>query len=266
MGCSASVATTDAGGSSAKGARQPNAKLKPGEKPAHSVEEITAVDVGEEEDDDDDIGVTPPGPASEQRNPKSAFNFISMPSNSADEAARTAAAVERSMTLVPVTQSFSVEEITDEDLDNANASPRVPKMSEAVLKKYQAQKELLTDLPISFESKKHYFPAQSDAGDAFKTPRRTLSAPELSERSDRDKNSPFPSVAGSPGREEVQENAAAFPTIKPRRQRISKAESTGHLPMIDSKAEPVRVAAMALDQKRMRDEFDRNSRFKHKPR
>jgi len=255
------------GGSAASPGTSPSAPAKE--------EPVVAFQAEPDVDEDDDIeSITPVGHHATQvhdgRNSKSAMAFAHNPTPE-----ETQAAIERSLTLNPgrpaspltiespndSRMSTDVVALIDEPIpfnleQSPRSSPRTQK-SVSVPDRFSPP-AARAKLPHSFEEqndnyeKKHYFPDASPtwgvkADDKDRSTFWSSSAPDDKPSAAGAKRDPlFPSIA-----------VHAQPTLA----RDSDVDSNAHLPSIfgsEGKPEPVQLAVLALEQKKMREEHEKN--------
>lgn len=211
------------------------------------------------EDDDDDFVISSEQPKSaDGRNPKSAIAYAQAPT-----AAETQAAIERSLTIKPTSEEANKRTEVSNELEafvpeqSPQNSPRMQKSLSHpdggdVKSKYSLAEE---DSSYKYE-RKHYFPDTSPTwGEAAEEEKEREKAAPVWSTNDNDNS-------GGAKRE------ALFPTITVRPQvpvrsmsEDDRNKNVSHLPSIygaDGKPEPVQLAIVALEQKKMREEHEKN--------
>jgi len=246
------------GGSSASATSGPSASAKD--------EPVVAFQTDVE--DDDDIESITPAPSSSKtpdgRNPKSAISLAHGPTPE-----ETQAAIERSLTLKPgltATPSSTYKSPGDRHRDEVVAldepvpfnieqsprnSPRLPKSfsnPDRSSSPPARSKHSFDETPAEKFEKKHYFPDSSPTWDFKADDKRTSSsAPsdkQMASNPPARRDPLFPSIA-----------------VRPHAALASEPEVNAHLPSIygtDGKPEPVQLAIVALEQKKMREEHEKN--------
>jgi len=245
MGCGGSSSATSPAATGAS----------PGTAATAKDEAVVAFQPTDVEDDDDIDSITPaPNKSSDGRNPKSAIAFAH-----AATPEETQAAIERSLQIQPA--SDDVVALIDEPVpfnveQSPTSSPRMQKSFSNPSASAAARNKYVFEENENNYEKKHYFPDSSPTWDA-KSDDKDRSPVWSSSAADK------PAAAGGAGKRE-----ALFPTIAVRAQPvIARANSdpevvkNAHLPSIygtDGKPEPVQLAIVALEQKKMREEHEKN--------
>jgi len=204
-------------------------------------------------DDEDDLESITPAPASNGRNPKSAIQFAHEPTQ-----AEKQAAIDRSLTLKPGAGSGTYGSAGDargrDDVVQLMDEPQPFNMEQSPSSSPRMQKSFSNpdrskayDDEKPFEKKKHYFPESSPQWEAKEDNRSPVWQDKEKDKGGK-REALFPSIAMRP-----QPTAA--------RGNNEQEEVKAHLPSIygtDGKPEPVQLAIVALEQKKMREEHEKN--------